>query len=458
MDRAASPRALSRSAGVVFAAKTPIAALAVVIGWSIWPALGRVEASDGTAPASCQRPAARSVHLDRPVGRESWGEGNLAGLDRGGGCCPANCPSGWSGSFHSCWPSLCDRLWFRGDYLLWWTKGSELGPMLTTGPSSAAPDQAGVLGQTGTRVLFGDASINTNVHSGQRLTLGYWFEPHHCFGVEASYLGMGRETARYAASSSEFPILARPYFDAPSGTQAAMLIAYPDLLQGSASASAASEFQSVEVLLRHNLHAATSQRTDFLIGWRFAQLDENLRLGHWSRWTASQGVIIPETTKDVFDLFDAGNVFNGVELGVVHQEHFGRWWLETELKIDLGNTHSRVLVDGVTTTAVPEAGSAAFLGGLLAQETNIGCYERNQFTAIPEVGVTLGCDITCRLRATFGYSFLYWGRVARPAGLVDASLSQLPPETPTGAERPGFRFTGDSYWAQGLRFGLDYQF
>lgn len=457
MNRATSPRGYSRqTAGAALAATVQIAALAFAIWCASLPASAQVDV--GSAAAR-QRPATRPAWLDRQAGYESLGESAPVAPDcSDAGCSPASCPTAWCGPYEPCWPPLCDRLWFRGEYLLWWTKGSQLAPMLTASPAGTPPDEAGVLGQAGTRILFGGATVNTNAHSGERLTLGYWLDPFQCNGIEASYLGMGRETARYAAASPEIAILARPYFDPRTGAEAAMLIAYPDFLHGSVNASAASEFQTVEVLFRHNLHAGSGQRTDFLLGWRFAQLDESLRLSHWSRWTAAQGVVIPGTTKEVLDLFDAANYFNGVELGFVHQEHFGRWSLETQVKIDLGSTHSRVFVDGATATAVPDAGSAAFLGGLLAQETNIGCYERDRLAVIPEVGVMLGCDLTGRLRATFGYTFLYWGRVARPAGLVDASLSQLPPETPTGAERPAFRFTNDSYWAQGLQFGLDFRF
>ena len=197
---------------------------------------------------------------------------------------------------------------------------------------------------------------------------------------------------------------------------------------------------------------------DFLVGWRYAQLDESLRISQSSEWTAPQGIIIPGTTKSLFDLFDAENQFNGAVLGVVYQEHVGRWSLETLVKLGLGNTRSRVFVDGMTTTTVPDGGTAIFTGGLLAQRTNMGRYEQNQFAVIPEVGVTLGYDLTCQLRATFGYTFLYWSRVARPANQIDTNVSQLPPEDPTGDRQPAFAFSTSDFWAQGLNFGLEYRF
>ena len=128
------------------------------------------------------------------------------------------------------------------------------------------------------------------------------------------------------------------------------------------------------------------------------------------------------------------------------------------MKIGLGRTNSRVIIDGRTTTTVPGQGSSTFVGDLLAQETNIGQYSKSQFAVVPELGVTLGYDLTCRLRATFGYTFLYWSQVARPANQLDTNASQLPPETPTSSHQPAFAFNMSDYWAQGMNFGLEYRF
>jgi hypothetical protein len=300
--------------------------------------------------------------------------------------------------------------------------------------------------------------VNSDARSGGKVTLGYWFEPCHCAGIEASYLGIGRTTSTFSAASPETSIIARPYFDTLAGAQTALLVAHPDFLNGSINVDATTELQAVEVLFRRNLFRRPCDRIDFLVGWRFAQLDESLRVNQFSEWTQPQGLIPVGTTKSLSDVFDTQNQFNGAELGLVYQEHIGRWSLEMLMKLGLGNTHSRVVINGTTTTTVPDVGTDTFTGGLLAQQTNIGQYDRNHFTVIPELGVTLGYDLTCRLRATFGYTFLYWSRVARPANQIDTSVSQLPPEDPTGARRPAFNFATSDFWAQGMNFGLDYRF
>ena len=380
--------------------------------------------------------------------------------------CVGNCPGGCglAPSYPYVCPcspyyvSLHNRLSVRGDYLLWWTESSTLPPLVTTSPAGTDPRDAGVLGQPGTRVLFGDDTVNTGASSGWRLSLDYWFDACQCTGIEASYLGLGEETTHFSASSLSTPILARPFFDLQLGAQSAMLAAHPDFLRGTLSCDLASRLRAVEVVLRRNVFQRDCRRMDFVVGWRYARLDESLRIDQFSEWTQSQGPIVVGTTKKSYDLFDARNQFNGAELGFVYREHVGRWSLEALMKLGLGSTHSRVNIDGMTTTTVPGGGSDTFAGDLLAQETNIGQYSRNQFAVLPEIGVTLSYALTCRWRASFGYTLFYWSRVARPANQLDMDASQLPPEEPTGSHEPAFEFTMSDYWAQGMNFGLEYRF
>ena len=97
---------------------------------------------------------------------------------------------------------------------------------------------------------------------------------------------------------------------------------------------------------------------------------------------------------------------------------------------------------------------------MLAQGTNIGTFTSNNFALIPQFDFTLGYDLTCRLRATVGYTFMYWTRVARPGDQIDTSvnLSQLGPNGLVGAPRPAVTGTTSDFWAQGLNVGLAYRF
>ena len=130
------------------------------------------------------------------------------------------------------------------------------------------------------------------------------------------------------------------------------------------------------------------------------------------------------------------------------------------MKLGLGSTNSHVLIDGSTIITEPTQNPATYRGGVLALPTNMGNYQQNQFSMIPELGVTIGCELTCRLRVTAGYTFIYWSKVARPGDQIDTNenRSQVPPGTLVGAPFPQFKFTTTDFWAQGLNLGMDYRF
>jgi hypothetical protein len=312
-----------------------------------------------------------------------------------------------------------------------------------------------VLGQPDTLILVGSDDFDTGPQPAGRVTLGWWCDPG-CRGIQASYLGLGEQTTRFQASSDEIPILARPFIN--NQANAAMLVAHPNFLEGSIGVETTSELQTLEALFRQRVFEAGNSRVDFLFGYQYARLDESLRIDQFSEWIAPQANIIPGTTQRLFDQFDAENQFHGGVLAVNYERQCGLWSLEALLKVGLGNSHSQVQINGSTTNTVPNAGSATFVGGLLAQQTNIGVYEQDQFAVIPELGVTLARQLSDRVRVRIGYSVLYWNNLARPSEQIDPVVSQFPPQPPAGTQQPRFQFVDGSFWAQGLHFGAECRF
>jgi hypothetical protein len=94
-------------------------------------------------------------------------------------------------------------------------------------------------------------------------------------------------------------------------------------------------------------------------------------------------------------------------------------WLEFVGKVALGNTHADVTIDGSTTVTDVAGNVVTTAEGLLARSTNIGRFEDDQFAVVPEVGITLGYALTCRLYATLGYRFIYWSEVLRAGEQID---------------------------------------
>ena len=337
-------------------------------------------------------------------------------------------------------------------------------PLVTTSPDGTLLDEAGVLGQPGTSILFGNTALNSDARSGGRFTLGLWLDPRRCRGVEATYMMLGEETERFEASSDGVPILARPFFNTATGEEDALLIAFDgvdDLAnayvrRGSILVGATTRFQGAGVLSRRGLSQERT-RFDFLFGYQFYRLDDELLIEQ--AFTVEEDPIVPVgTSVELFDLFDTRNDFHGAQLGVVFRRRGCRWSIETLMKLGLGGTHSQVVIDGSTIATLGDVTDTT-LGGLLARPSNIGVYERDQFAVIPELGVTLGYDVTPGLRATFGYTFIYWSKVARPGDQIDLDVV-LPPlgEGDEEGEQPEFSWVTTDFWAQGLHFGLEYAF
>jgi hypothetical protein len=135
--------------------------------------------------------------------------------------------------------------------------------------------------------------------------------------------------------------------------------------------------------------------------------------------------------------------------------------MEFLAKLALGNTRSRVRIDGSSSVTDSGGGKITYQhDGLLALPTNIGVYEQNAFSVIPELGATVGYNITCRLKATVGYTLLYWSRVVRPGDQIDTYLNstQMLGGTLSGVPSPQSKFITTDFWAQGINVGLEYRF
>ena len=415
------------------------------------PAQERIvlEPFDDPAYAIPQDSAVYSEYVD--AGPSFWGDDSCAGA----------CPNGTCADGCGCAPGrygCCGPFWFRGDYLLWWSKGYHVPPLVTT---STDPADGGILGEPTTSILFGDEEIDFGSQSGGRFWIGCWFDPCRVRGVEFGYFFLGEGSTSFHAASDEDgePLLSRPFFDTELHEQNAEPISYPDMWAGEVDVSATSQLYGLEALYRRCLRDSCASRLDFLVGYRYLHLEEGLRI------TDDLEVIGPGTpyavgtTVEQLDRFDTTNTFHGAELGIVGRTCLCRWSLELLMKLALGGTRSEAFIDGQTTVTY-QGSSTTYDGGILALDSNRGAYSTNQFAVVPELGITLGYDLSSRLRATFGYTFLYWSQVARPGDQIDLDVNPLllPPAQAGGAQRPEFRWVTDDFWAQGMNFGLEYCF
>ncbi len=356
--------------------------------------------------------------------------------------------------------------WVHAEYLLWWQSGMNLPPLVTTGGGTTRAT-AGVL--PGATILYGgNDDVLDGSRSGGRIRFGTWFDRFPGLGLEGEYFGLAQGSEGFFQNSSGTPTLARPFFNIVTGLQDAELVAFPNVLSGSVQVDVTSELNGAAARFRKSLYCSsgcayspfccttvpTSSRLDGTVGYRYYELKESLAI----RERLQSTDINNPGSFNILDQFDTRNQFNGGEIGVLWQGRRGLWSLDGLMRVGIGNNHQTVTIRG-NSVVTQNGASTTFNNGILTQRTNIGTYDRNEFTMIPELGATLGYQFTRNVRLTAGYSLIYWGNVVRPGDQVDLDVNPnlFPPEAVpfTGALRPQFQFVSTDYWVQGLSFGAE---
>lgn len=375
-----------------------------------------------------------------------------------------------------CGMPLCSppgRYWLRADYLMWWTSGTQLPPLVTNGALSPT-----------TTIFYGNETIANDVRSGVRTTIGMWLDPCHVWNLEFDYLTLGERANNFSMGSNGSQAIYRPFFDVQTNAQSQEAVSVSGVVAGTVSVDAKEYFQSAGVLVSYHLcggdmcggacdscgDACGSTcadacdvpklyccRTDLLAGFRYYGLSDSIGIHEdLTQLTAPNALI------DVRDNFSARNEFFGSEIGLRNQIYRGRWSLEILTKIAIGNTHQTVDINGQTTVTVPGQGTNVYDAGVLAVGSNSGTYHRDVFTVIPQLGLELGYQVNCHWRAYAGYNLMYWGSVLRSAEQIDLNVDprNFPPTDPQnpGLPFPAFPGRASSFWAHGVNLGTEFRF
>jgi hypothetical protein len=369
-------------------------------------------------------------------------------------CGPERCGIFRRGGLNDCCPDR-SRFWVSGEYLMWWQRGQNTPPLITSSPAGQV-DNIGVLGDPRTTVLFED--IENRMFSGGRFTAGMWFGRCCNMGFEASFFFLGRQEADAVFSSNGSTLLARPFFDAELGAPDAEIFT-----PGTATISTYSQLWGIEGNFRHKWRCGPNYWVDFLWGYRHLNLSEGVDI--------TEDLSIPLVGGGALRIveqesFNTRNLFNGMQVGLQGERRlWNRAYLGWSTKLAMGVTHQIINIDGSTTFFAPAPfGTITQPGALLATPTNMGKFTSNRFGVVPELGVKLGYDITDNLRVFAGYDFLFWSNVVRPGEQIDTNVSPsfrptiLGPGAGGGPRVPAVLFNTNSYWAQGVSFGLMYRY
>lgn len=457
-------------AGAVYAQPAvPISSKAVRPAFAVTkptPAVQQAK-SDAPAPTPVMLPAAPvpTMPVDQPMAGglpPSFAADVAAACGEGPACGVAmDCLCGPPG-----------RVWLGAEYLYWTAKGNNLPPLATRAngvPLNAAPalpNNLGALGTPGTSTVIGGRDSNDDWRSGLRVYGGIWLDAAQRFGAEMDWWFLGRSSSTEVAGGSDGNgFVYRPFtnnvvrnangtFTVVPAFQDTQLVQYPNVLAGTVTVNSTSDVWGLNPNAILNLACNPCGRLDALIGYRYLSLNDEVYIRE--NLTGLAGSPNPGARFVVEDRFRTENQFHGVNLGLAWERRFGSLFLNVRGAVALGNTHTVVEIDGATTTTTAAGATSRAVGGLLAQPSNIGRYELNKFSVVPEVGVRLGVQLTENIRVYGGYNFIYWSNVVRPGDVIDLRVngSQLPPRAnQTGELFPRFQPRYSDYWLHGLVVG-----
>src|SRR5262245_37421473 len=366
------------------------------------------------------------------------------------------------------WQCLpCQRFYAQAEYLHWWTRGQRIPALVTTGPVTTPEDIRGALGAPGTQILFGNERLDALGQSGGRFTAGYWFDDCCQTALEGSYFFLGQGSQNFLATSDQFPVLARPFFNVNTGTQDRQLTASPGTspgdifnLTGQISVRMPTFLQGAELNLKRRCLETCNLEVNGLVGFRYLNLQEGLVIqenGQSLRAVEGTDLFNPGTLFQVRDSFGTRNNFYGGQVGASAEWKRDRWFVDGSVKVALGVTHQSLAIDGGQVFIAPDGTASAFTGGPLAAPSNMSHFSGSRFSSARQVGVKLGYQINDNVRVFVGYDFLYWSDVLRPGDQVDTviNVTQVPNFClnsafcpPSNAQRPAVLFRNSNFWAQ----------
>ncbi len=348
------------------------------------------------------------------------------------------------------------RFWASAEYLYWWTKGSSLPPLVTTGPAFPVTPSPGSFAAPGTTVLFGGDDRNRDTFMGGRFTLGFWCNRSETIGAEAVFFFLGQRSDDFSTSTSGAPgsaVLARPFFDTSTGMANSELVGYPGLAAGSVNIHSYSGLMGAESNLLFNLCRscdtscnfadlpAKGYRVDLLAGLRYMELREGITIAENTQVNPAAPVFAGDNIS-AYDQFNTLNRFYGGQLGIRSEWWWKRVFVNATGMVAFGDTHQTVDINGATRTTTPGGASTLTPGDLLALPSNIGTHTRDQFSIVPEAGFNVGYQVTSHLRLFAGYTFIYWSNVERPGDAINLNVNstRVPASTiaPSGPFDPQF--------------------
>ncbi len=356
------------------------------------------------------------------------------------------------------------KAWLTGEYMNWKLKGMAVPPLASTAPAGSP----GTVSDALTYVTTGDQNIQQAWVSGYRVRGGFWF-PDGEAGLDLGFFTTTNLAEKTLIASDGGQGIFRPFFNSAIGAEDAQLIAFTDpiagpLLSGSLGTEAETMLRGFEANYRKGVGMGLGGRLDALVGYRYLNLRDRVQIQSRSTTLAILGAVPVGTQILTDDRFESTNTFHGGQVGFVGEWMLGAMTFGVRGTVGLGMTNQHVEIAGMSASLTPDGTSLTSAGGLLAQPTNMGAFNRSRISLLPELGVTLGYQCTNNIRIFGGANAFCWTNVARAGEQIDRNVNVTyvaDPITgvrsPSGSPAPTFHFRDEVFFGYGYSVGVEFR-
>jgi Putative beta barrel porin-7 (BBP7) len=342
--------------------------------------------------------------------------------------------------------------------------------LVTSSPGGIPQASAGVLGVFSTNLLLGDSYLNSLTSTGGRLTTGINLVQGLTFEFSGFFIQNGPSSFDAGSNGSDNIAIARPFFEPFTGQQAAELVAFPNRFAGNIDVRLRTSVWGVEGTIYEDWNCGIPIIPGF--GFRYANLNDNLQIQQNTTALNApaltfNGANIPlsDSTR-VTDTYQTRNQFIGPQFCLKYEETLGSFTLGLTGKVALGTTTQTVTIAGQSEHLSASGQTIASAnGGFLATASNIGSYNQNNFSAIPEFEVKLSHKLTANLSLFASYDFMCWTGVGRAGSQITptVNLTQVPTAaifSPGfgGPSNPGPTFRNSDLVVNSLRVGIEFKY
>jgi hypothetical protein len=340
--------------------------------------------------------------------------------------------------------------------MLMFRRGDRPPTLVTTGPDTDE-DTAGEIGDPNTSVLVGGDSILKDVTAGGRLTLGTWIDHSQSRSLVLRAWFAGEETFGFNRNQDQTPVLVRPFLnvsDDQAAAQDTQIIAFPNLATGNINVQASSEVFGGDISVRQLWYEKYGATVDVLYGYQYMRVAEDLRISSTS--TSLDDDFAPVgSVISIRDSFDTENDFHGGQFGFAGNYREGCWSFNSLAKVGFGQLRRRANLSGSTTTSI-DAATAVDPNGLLVRSTNAGETTDHTFGWVPELDFSIGWHRYRNFDMKIGYHVIAMTDAVQTSNTIDPALRVNLSDPPTGQQRPSVGLSYDTYYIQGIHFGLQY--